>query len=150
VLPLWVLIGFGISQALILGLVRVLVGMHVPLELLNPAVLNTAAAALVYVFSIAIVVGVPRWLKKYRTTKEDIGLTRLPTWMDILLAPAGFAVYFLCSAVLVYAVGAIFPGFNINEVQNTGFSGISRSYEYMRCFWPCAWAMERCNRCICS
>jgi uncharacterized protein len=134
VLPLWVLIGFGISQALILGLVRVLVGMHVPLELLNPAVLNTAAAALVYVFSIAIVVGVPRWLKKYRTTKEDIGLTRLPTWMDILLAPAGFAVYFLCSAVLVYAVGAIFPGFNINEVQNTGFSGISRSYEYMLAF----------------
>lgn len=134
VLPLWVLIGFGISQALLLGLVRVLVAAHVPLELLNPAVLNTAAAALVYVLSIAIVIGVPWWLKKYRTTKEDVGLTRLPSWMDILLAPAGFAVYFLCSALLVYAIGALFPGFNINEAQNTGFSGISRSYEYMLAF----------------
>jgi membrane protease YdiL (CAAX protease family) len=134
VLPLWVLIGFGISQVLLLGLVRVLVAAHVPLGLLNPAVLNTAAAALVYVLSIAIVIGVPWWLKKYRTTKEDVGLTRLPSWMDILLAPAGFAVYFLCSALLVYAIGALFPGFNINEAQNTGFSGISRSYEYMLAF----------------
>jgi len=134
VLPVWVLIGFGISQVLLLGIVHGLVAVHVPLELLNPAVLNTAAAALVYVLSIAIVIGVPWWLKKYRTTKEDIGLTRLPSWMDILLAPAGFAVYFLCSAVLVYAIGAIFPGFNINEAQNTGFSGISRSYEYMLAF----------------
>lgn len=133
-LPLWVLIGFGVSQALLLGLVRALVALHVPLDLLNPAVLNTAAAAFVYVLSIGIVVGVPWLVKKYRTTKEDVGLTRLPSWMDILLAPAGFAVYFLCSAVLVYAVGALFPGFNVNEAQSTGFSGISRSYEYMLAF----------------
>ncbi len=133
-LPLWVYIGFEISKAVLIGFIYLLKWMQVPLGLLNSAVLETAAAALVYVFSIAIVVGVPWLIKKYKTSKEDIGLTRLPSWMDILLAPAGFAVYFLCSAVLVYAIGAIFPGFNLNEAQDTGFTGISRSYEYMLAF----------------
>jgi membrane protease YdiL (CAAX protease family) len=132
-LLLWVLAGFVTAYLLLatglLGLKTA--GVH--LDAMNAVVLSTILAAVVYVLTLAIVVGVP-WALKRRTTKEDIGLTRLPSWMDILLAPAGFVVYFIISSVIVLCVTKLFPGFNTDQAQATGFENISQRYEYILAF----------------
>ena len=133
-LPLWVVLGFGFAQILLVASVYALRWAGVPLELFNETLFNTVFAAVIYLVSLLIVIGVPWWLKNYRTSKQDLGLTRLPSWMDITLAPAGFIVYFLCSALLVYIVGLLVPGFNINQVQDTGFTDIAPGFEHILAF----------------
>lgn len=134
VLPVWALVGFGVAQILTIALVYVLNFFQVPLGAMSQSVFATLIAAVVYLLSLVIIVGLPWWLKKYRTTKEDIGMTRLLSWMDIFLAPAGFVVYFLVAAILVYVIGRLVPGFNATQAQETGFNHISQSYEYLLAF----------------
>ena len=101
---------------------------------LSDTVINTILAAVVYILTLAIVVGVPWLVRKSTTSKEEIGLTRLPSWIDILLAPAGFVVYFIASGILTYTVTQLMPGFNSTQVQQTGFEHIVQQYEYLLAF----------------
>jgi membrane protease YdiL (CAAX protease family) len=133
-LPLWVFIGFAVSRLAISLLAVGLDAVGVPLKTLNHSVFNAAVAASIYVLTLVIVLNVPRLIKKFGTSREELGLTRLPSWTDIGLAPAGFVVYFLLSAVLVYVVTHIFPGFDISQAQNVGFENLGRYYELMLAF----------------
>ncbi|HMI09868.1 MAG TPA: type II CAAX endopeptidase family protein [Candidatus Saccharimonadales bacterium] len=133
-LLLWVIAGFIVAYLLLGGGLWVLETAGVRLDSMNGVVLNTILAAVVYVLSLAIVVGVPWLIKKRATTKEDVGLTRLPSWMDILLAPAGFIVYFILSSVIVLGATRLIPGFNTDQTQTTGFEGINQQYEYILAF----------------
>lgn len=133
-LPVWVLVGFGFAQFLLVGLVQVLNALGVPFQEMNSSVLNALLAACVYVLSVGIVIGLPWWIKKYRTSQRDVGLTRLPSWMDILLAPAGGIVYILCSAALLTFVKAYIPGIDLDQVQQTGFDNLYYQYEYILAF----------------
>src|SRR6187431_1263351 len=92
VLPVWVLVGFGLANGLLLAVIQTLVSLGVPFEAVNKTILNFVLAACVYILSVLVVVGLPWWIKKYRTSKQELGLTRLPSWMDIALAPAGGVV----------------------------------------------------------
>jgi len=134
ILPLWVLIGFGAAQIVLVALLFVARLFGVSFKGVDQSVFMSIVAAVVYLFSLAIIIGLPWWIKKYRTTREDIGITRLPSWMDIGLAPAGFIVYFLSSALLVYIVGLIVPNFNLTQAQQIGFSNLSHYYEYVLAF----------------
>lgn len=133
-LALWVLGGFVAAQLVFVGAVLGLKALGVQFGAINPAVFNTIMAACVYILTLVLVAGVPWWAKKRRTTRQDIGLTRLPRWMDILLAPAGFVVYLLGSAVLMLVVSKLVPGFNGSEVQNTGFENLFQYFEYLLAF----------------
>lgn len=133
-LPAWVVASFYIAQLLvafsIVGLQ--LIGLNVQLGS-SEAVENTVFAAIIYLLTIAIVVGVPYLLKK-TTSREVLGLTKLPTWTDLMLAPAGFVVYFIGSALLLYLVAWLLPSVDLNQVQDTGFNNISFQYEYVLAF----------------
>lgn len=130
----WVLTGFILASAVVALIVWVMAELGVSLEGLSSTVGNTVLAAVVYTLSLLIVVGVPWLIKKSITTKEEIGLTRLPSWMDILMAPAGFVVYFIVSAILTYTATQLVPGFDTSQVQQTGFENISQRYEYLLAF----------------
>ncbi len=134
-LMLWVFIGFFIAQFLLVIVIDVLKSVGISFAGANQNVANSILAALIYMLTIAIVIGFPWLVKKYRTTKEDIGLTRLPTWMDIGLAPAGFIVYFLGSMLLLYLCSLVFPGLNLNQAQETGFGGVFHNYELLLAFF---------------
>lgn len=131
----WVFAGFFLAQA---ALVSVILGMReagISFAGVNEAVLNTVVAALVYVFTLGIVIGLPVGLKKAeKVTLKDIGLDRLPSWQDLLLAPAGFVVYAIASAALLVVVMRLVPGFNSDQAQDVGFQGISQQYEYILAF----------------
>lgn len=134
VLPLWVLAAFAGAQILIIGGFGGLRHLGIPLTDSNSSVLNTVGAALIYILTLVLVVGLPWLVSKYRTSIQDIGLTRLPTWTDIGLAPVGFVIYFLSSAIMMYLATQLFPGFNPNEAQDVGFENLVRYFEYLLAF----------------
>jgi membrane protease YdiL (CAAX protease family) len=134
VLPLWVLIGFTLAQALLLALLVLLGHFGVSFVGTDEVILNAVFAAAVYVFSLGIVVGLPLLFKRGRVSKQEFGLQRLPSWLDLGLAPAGFVVYMISSVLLVAAATALVPSINLEQVQETGFENIGHRYEYLIAF----------------
>ena len=133
VLPAWVLASFVIAQ-IILYLISL--GLHaigVSFQSANENVLNAVLGAVVYVLTIAMVIGLPWLIKKYKTSREDIGLSKLPSWLDIFLAPAGFIIYLIISAILI-AIASQLSFVNLDQVQDTGFSQLGQGYEYLVAF----------------
>lgn len=134
VLPGWVLAGFGLANGVLLAVIQVLVALGVPFGMMNKTILNFVIAACIYILSVIIVIGVPWGIKKYKTSKQEIGLTRLPSWMDIGLAPAGGVVYVVCSIALLAFVKAFIPGVDLEQVQEVGFGNLSYGYEFVLAF----------------
>lgn len=133
--PLWVLVSFGAAQVLIFALFWVLSRLGVPFELIGDTVLQTVVTAVIYTLSLAIAVGVPVLIKKHRRASwEEIGLGRLPTWTDIGLAPLGFIVYFIVSAILILLATQFLPGFDVEQTQEIGFENIAQRHEYLMAF----------------
>ena len=60
-------------------------------------------------------------VKEVVTTREEMGLTGIPTWTDIGLGLAGMVVYLLLASVVIGLMGNL-PGFDAHEVQEIGFS----------------------------
>lgn len=58
---------------------------------------------------------------KSSVSRTELGLSGMPTWTDIGLAPIGLVVSLLLAAGLV-ALFSLFPWFDAGEVQNVGFS----------------------------
>ena len=134
-LPAWVLASF-IVAALLVGLFDEILRATnlVGEEAINLSIRNTFIAGLVYVLTLLIAIGVPLKWRGSTTTKEELGLTRLPNWSDIAWAPAGFIAYMVVAAVLVVAVTQFFPGFDADQAQEVGFENISQYYEYILAF----------------
>lgn len=134
ILPIWVFIGFMAADYILQIIAYVLVSMGVSFVGIDTTILNAVLAALIYALTIAIVIGLPWLVHRSITTREDLGMVRLPSGMDILLAPAGFIVYFLASAALVYVASQVIPGFAIDQTQQTGFNHLTFYYEYVLAF----------------
>lgn len=131
---LWVLASFILSQLILTALIYALSWMGVDFVMIESTTFNFIVAALSYAISLVIAISGPWIIKKHRITMADLGLSRLPSWMDIALAPAGFVVYLLASATLVYVVTQLVPGFNADQTQEVGFENISQRYEYILAF----------------
>ncbi|HEX6416011.1 MAG TPA: type II CAAX endopeptidase family protein [Candidatus Saccharimonadales bacterium] len=132
--PLWVLVSFGVAQALVYTILWILTRLGVPIDLFDGAAFQTLATAVIYTLSLSIAVGLPWLIKKRRANWGELGLNRLPTWTDILLAPAGFIVYFLASALLIFLTTQLLPGFDVEQVQEIGFDNIAQRHEYLMAF----------------
>jgi len=134
VLALWVFASFFVAQLIVTITAKGLSVLGVSFRAVDPTVLNFVFAACVYAVSLAVVIGIPWLVRRARTGREDLGLTRLPEWFDILLAPAGFIIYLLCSGVVMYAVTQWVPGFNATQQQDVGFSNLAKQYELLLAF----------------
>jgi membrane protease YdiL (CAAX protease family) len=133
--PLWVLVSFGIAQAAVYGVLWASVRLFgVPPEFFDGAAFQTLATAVIYTLSLSIAVGLPWIVKKRRANLAEVGLQRLPSWTDIGLAPAGFIIYFLVSALLIFITTQVVPGFDVEQVQEIGFDDIAHRHEYIMAF----------------
>lgn len=134
-LPAWVLSGFVLAAVLVGIVDETLVGVGaLPEGSVSGSVYNTVIAALVYVVTLIIVIGVPLWVLKSRTTRAELGLTRLPNWTDIWLTPIAFIGYTVVAAILMAVAAGLFPGFDVEQAQETGFENLSQYYEYVLAF----------------
>lgn len=133
-LPAWVFTSFVLAQVVTLAGIWGLAKLGVYLPSSDDVVFNTALAATVYVLTLLIVVGVPWLVRRKVTTKQDVGLARLPSWMDIVLAPAGAVVYLLFAAVLLTAFAAVFPHIDLQQTQDVGFQNLATKSQYLLAF----------------
>ncbi len=133
-LPIWVFLGFMLAQALVLAGIAALAALGVPFAQMNAAVFNAVTGGVMYVLSLLIVIGVPWLVKKRPTTRTELGIQRLPTWLDIAWAPAGAVAYLILTSLLTAAAMAVLPFVNYDQVQDTGFAQISQQYEYIVAF----------------
>ncbi len=134
VFPACITISFFTAQIFVQLLVWLMVQANVPLRLANATILQTILTAVVYVLTILLVIGLSYVLTKIQTTRSEIGLTRYPLWKDILITPAGLVVYLLLSAILLYILSRLWPGFNVDQKQDVGFSDIIMQYQYILAF----------------
>lgn len=132
--PAWVYVGFLVSQTIVVAIVQILETFGVSLVDINPIILNSVAAVVLYSLSILVVVGVPRLLNKYRVSLKTIGLHRLPYWRDIGMTLIGLVVYIVISAVLTYIAIALFSGFNSTQAQDVGFNGLVTRVDFLLAF----------------
>lgn len=120
-LPLWVAAAFVASNLIVAAGLLILQWLHIPIEsYLRPAILQTAIATFIYVFTIVIVIGVPYLVRRKLTDLATLGLDRLVSWTDIGLAPIVFIAYTLVVTV-VLAMAAGIPGFPADQAQDIGF-----------------------------
>lgn len=133
-IPVWVVFSFALAQVATYLLVQGLLFVHVPLADMDEAMFQTLLSVIIYVLSLVIAVGVPFWVRKQQTTRKELGLMRLPRWMDILLAPAAFIIYGLLSSIILWVVSVTFPNVNWNQAQQVGFNSVHAQYEYLLAF----------------
>jgi membrane protease YdiL (CAAX protease family) len=133
-LPLWVFVSFLAAQLIVASGAKALSALGLSFGSVDTTVLSFVFAACVYAASLAIAIGAPWLVRRVRTSKADLGLTRLPEWFDILLAPAGFVIYILGSGLAIYAATQWVPGFNAAQQQDTGFGTLVQQYELMLAF----------------
>lgn len=130
----WTVGGFFAAQFLVVGVVRLLVNMGLPVAQMNEALLQTVVSAIIYLVAIIIVIGLPWWIRRYKTTREEVGLQRLPEWTELLLAPVGFIAYMITSGIVVWVISQMIPAFNPMQAQQVGFQMISQRHELILAF----------------
>ena len=133
-LPAWAFLGFMLAQALIIGLIEVLQVVGVPLDQISGPLFQTLAGAVTYALTLLIVIGVPRFVKKARTTKEELGMQRLPGLMDFVWVPAGVAAYLVLTAIVTALAMSFLTFVNYEQIQDTGFTNMGTQAEYILAF----------------
>lgn len=135
--PGWVVLCFFAVQFLVFLISWLLGSLKVPLTSINETILNSVVLSLVYLATLVLVIFLPRLftnLKKFNLKNADIGWNRLPKWSDILLAPASLVIYFILSALAIFVISKIFPGFDINQAQDVGFGNLNTRFDYILAF----------------
>ncbi|MBR3204425.1 CPBP family intramembrane metalloprotease [Candidatus Saccharibacteria bacterium] len=150
-LPLWVGIVLVAVQYIVVYALYFLLGRE---KLVTP-VWTTVANAFIYTLALLAIIFLPEKIQNLyknfkkkkenpsskdipkssslKTSREELGLKNLPTWSDILLAPAGFVVYFILATILV----AIFSGFSFfdaTEAQDVGYNFLSNGFDRVVAF----------------
>lgn len=133
-IPIWAFLGFMLAQAVVLALIQALQAVGVPLNKIDASLFQVVAGGIIYALSLLIVIGVPWLIKRSRTTKEQLGIQRLPTWSDIGLVPAGAIVYLILTSVISGLAMTFLKFVNYDQTQDTGFSNLSGQSEYIMAF----------------
>lgn len=132
--PLWVMLSFVLGALIVAALMK-LAAPVLPIAQLNPALQGALLAAATYLIATLIAFGVPVLLRRRPVTRAELGLTQLPRWRDLLLAPAGFAVYFIVLATLMVLLQTLAPTLiDYQQTQEIGFSRTGSSADLLLAF----------------
>jgi len=136
IFPAWVTVAFVASNLLIAGLLILLDWLHMSASsFLRPSILQTAIATLIYILTIGISIAGPYVLsKKFTTTLDDLGLSRLVSWTDIALAPVTFILYTVVVGIVLTVVVSSIPGFPADQAQDTGFKALGSRTDNLLAF----------------
>ena len=133
-LPLWVTAAYTVSNFIVALFILALSLFHMSLDdVLRPAVLQTSIATVIYIMTIAIVIGIPHIWRR-TTSLKILGLQRLPSWTDIGLAPVTYIVYAVTIYVILQAITSWIPGFPIGQAQDVGFDAYGSRFDNMLAF----------------
>lgn len=112
-------IGAQMVVGIVIGLLS-LVGL--PLESFNTVTGVLLASVISYGLALCAVIWLPKKLFGIGTSWKEMGLSRLPNWLDIGLGPLAFVPYIFLSGILITVVSQLFTAVNWTEKQELGFS----------------------------
>jgi len=130
----WVLFGYLLAQFVGLGVVYLMRWLGLPLEALGENGFTTVANILVYGLTLLILIGVPWWVKKWRTTRAELGLARVPRLMDFVWPLAGALVYVILTVVITVSSMVLIPGADYEQTQDVGFTALTNRWEFILAF----------------
>lgn len=114
----WVLVAVVASQFAVGYLMLFILGKD---AFVTP-VWTAVYSAVSYLVALILIIMVPwKLFKKWKTSRDELGLNELLTWTDIGLAPVGYIVATVLAAILM-GIFSAFPWFNAEEAQDVGFS----------------------------
>lgn len=130
----WVIVSFFIGAFLTAGIFFLLDKTGVDISGMNESVETAVKSGVMYTLAVVIALGTPWLIRRSRADKKLLGLDRLPEWSDILLGPLGYIPYFVLTLIFTAVAIAVIPGFDIAEVQDTGFQTVTNQIGYMMAF----------------
>lgn len=104
--------------------------------------------AVVYALSLAIAILLPRKVLKYKCSRNELGLSGLPTWVDLLLGPVGLFVALIGAGVVVFIAQKILPGIDWEQEQDVGFNLLYGVSDYLIAFFALVVAAPFCEEVI--
>lgn len=134
-LPVWVFVGFMLAQLLVVALIAGLQAGGISFEGVNEAVFNATGAGIIYALAIGIVIGLPVLIKKTRLKREELGLQRMPAWLDLVWAPLGMVVYLVLTTIVMSLAEQVLTFVDYTQTQDTGFTAIASQMEYVLAFF---------------
>lgn len=133
-LPAWVFLGFMLAQAIVLAALSALRALGVDFSSFNQTIFNTVGGVIIYALAIFLVIGMPWVAKKRPTTRQELGLQRLPQWMDFVWAPLGMFVYLVLTTIVTAIATQALTFVDYSQTQETGFAEIATRPEYILAF----------------
>lgn len=120
-LPVWVCLVFFVAQILIGVLLWMLDSAGVPLIVIGMVPLNALTALAIYIVALIVVISVPWYFFKRKTTMSLMGINDWPTMLELLISPLAFVVYMLLTGVLM-AIAVNTFSVDVNQQQALPFS----------------------------
>jgi membrane protease YdiL (CAAX protease family) len=118
----WVAVMFVAAQVLVGVIIGLLALAGVPVEKLNTVTGILWASVASYGLALAAVIWLPKKLFGITTNWREVGLDRLPKWLDLLLGPVVFVPYIFVSGIVLTLVSNLAPSVDWAEKQDLGFS----------------------------
>lgn len=129
----WVLLSF-IAAQLIVGFGWSGLSTAIPhLGSMGDSVVQFVLTALIYVLTLAIVVG-GAFLFKQRVSAAELGVDKHLRWLDLGLAPAAFIGYLIVSTIVMMVITQTIPGFDVQQAQEIGFDNIVSRVDLLMAF----------------
>ena len=95
---------------------------------------TTIYSALTYIVTALVVIFIPKKIKKnWGTTRIELGLSNLPTFVDIGLGLLGFIATILISAFVTNIMSG-FDWFDANQAQNIGYNVLNTGFDRIVAF----------------
>ena len=114
----------------------------------SATVLQAIYSALSYLLAILVVLKVTRIIQKEPVSKKHtLGLSGLPTWLDLGLAPIAFIIYVILAAILTNLF-SIFPWFDPSQPQDTGFNLFLAGIDRVIVFFILVLSTAKSNKCF--
>lgn len=130
----WVAFGFALAQAIGFLVIFGLSQAGVPLDQINQSVFSTVVSIVVYTLALVIIIGVPQRIRRWRTTRYELGIAKAPKWMDGIWLITAIFVYLILTVSITALAMYVFPSANYAQKQEIGFEALSQSWEYILAF----------------
>lgn len=113
------------------GLVRA----GVPLADINPILFNLTISAIVYGLAVVLVIWLPLKWWRQETTRDDMGLTGPPSWLDGVLTVPVMIGYMLFSGIVMSLLTSVLPiDLNQKQVLPIDASMLTATWQYAMAF----------------
>lgn len=133
----WVVAGFVMAQYAIVLLSRAILDVfgYTGMISANP-LLQLAVSAIVYVFALVVIVGVPKVLLETKkiSLRKELGIDKKPDLLTLAYGPLGYIAYFFVTIFFGLLIQLLWRDFPIDEIQQVGFDGLSSTVEYVMAF----------------